>query len=82
MRRGEEPAIDPSVLDGLDPEVIVVMLAPPLLGTVPVSTCLRWADVVMYNLVEGETVTADAEDAALQVATFAQGPAGVVLSDV
>jgi hypothetical protein len=36
----------------------------------------------LYNLVEGETVTFDAEDGALQVATFARGPSGVVLSDV
>jgi hypothetical protein len=77
-----EATVDPEVLDELDDEVIVVMLSPPLLGTVPVSPCLRRFDVVLYNLVEGETVTSDAEDAALQVATFAQGPAGVVLSDV
>ena len=81
-RRKEEPVVDPSVFDQLDDDVIVVMLSPPLLSTVPVSPSLRWAEVVLYNLVEGETVTSDAEDAALQVATFAQGPAGVVLSDV
>jgi hypothetical protein len=74
--------ITPAVLDQVDEDVIVVMLAPPLLGTVPVSPSMRWASVVLYNLVEGETVTSDAEDAALQVSTFAQGPAGVVLSDV
>jgi O-antigen ligase len=81
-RRGEEPVISPAVLDQLDEDVIVVMLAPPLLGTVPVSPSMRWASVVLYNLVEGETVTSDAEDAALQVSTFALGPSGVVLSDV
>ncbi|MCP4435640.1 MAG: hypothetical protein GY812_09125 [Actinomycetia bacterium] len=81
-RRGEEPAVDPALLSDVDDDVIIVMLAPPLLGTIPVSPSLRWADVVLYNLVEGETVTSDAEDAALQVATFAQGPSGVVLSDV
>ncbi len=81
-RRGEEPTIDPAVLSGLDEDIITVMLAPPLLGTHAVSPSLRWADVVLYNLVEGETVTFDAEDAALQISTFADGPAGVVLSDV
>ena len=81
-RRGEAGTVDPAVLAQLDPGVIVVMLAPPVLGTVPVSPSLQWADVVLYDLIEGETVTFDAEDAALQVSTFAQGPAGVVLSDV
>ena len=52
-----------------------------MLGNVAVGGLLEWADVVMYDLVEGETVTFDAEDGALPISTFAIR-AGVVLSDV
>ncbi len=81
-RRREEPLVDVRWLSDLDSSVVVVMLAPPLLGTVPVSGVLEWSDVVFYDLEEGATVTFDAEDGALQIATFAAGPSGVVLSDV
>lgn len=73
---------DPTWLDALGEGIVTVVLAPPLTGTVAVGPVLGWADVVMYDLVEGETVTFDAEDGALQVATFARGSAGVILSDV
>lgn len=78
---GGDPDVSPRSLDGFDPSVTMVVLAPPMLGTVPVAPLLQWADVVLYDLVEGETVTFDAEDGALQVSTFARR-AGVVLSDV
>jgi hypothetical protein len=74
--------VDPDVLDRLDPDIITILLAPPLLGAVPAAPSLRWADVVLYCLVEGRTVTFDAEDGALRVRTFSPAPAGVVLSDV
>ncbi len=81
-RRGEAGLVSPEALAVLDPDVVTIMLGPPLLGTVPMSPSLQWADVVLYNLVEGETLTFDAEDGALQISTFARGPSGVVLSDV
>ncbi|MCB0953546.1 MAG: hypothetical protein KDB13_12680, partial [Microthrixaceae bacterium] len=62
--------------------IVTVVLSPPLTGTVAVGPVMGWADVVFYDLVEGETVTFDAEDGALQLATFARGSAGVILSDV
>lgn len=78
---GRDPVFDPTVLEGFDESVTVIVLAPPMLGRVAVAGVLEWADVVMYDLVEGETVTFDAEDGALPIATFASH-AGVVLSDV
>ena len=81
-RRGEDALVDPSVLERLGPGVITVMVAPSLLGTVPAAPALRWADVVLYCLVEGGTITFEAEDAAVRVRTVAAGPSGVVLADV
>lgn len=78
---GQDPVLDPDVLEGFDQSVTVIVLAPPMLGNVAVAGLLKWADVVMYDLVEGETVTFDAEDGALPIVTFASR-AGVVLSDV
>ncbi|MCB1270029.1 MAG: O-antigen ligase family protein [Microthrixaceae bacterium] len=79
---GSGAGVDPAALDRIDESVTCVLLAPPMLGEVPVAPVLAWADVVFYDLVEGSTVTFDAEDGALQIATFATAPAGVVLSDV
>ncbi|MEZ5238051.1 MAG: O-antigen ligase family protein [Microthrixaceae bacterium] len=79
---GGVPAVEVSALGDLDPSVTAIVLAPPVLGTVAVGNVLGWADVVLYDVVEGSTVTFDAEDGALQVATFAPSAAGVVLSDV
>jgi hypothetical protein len=78
---GQDPVLDPGVLEGFDQSVTVIVLAPPMLGNVAVGGLLEWADVVLYDLVEGETVTFDAEDGALPISTFASC-AGVVLSDV
>lgn len=80
--RNGELRVDPAVLDQLDDRVVTVLLAPPLLGTVPAAPSLRWADVVLYCLVEGRTVTFKAEDGAIRVRTFSTAPSGVVLSDV
>ena len=60
----------------------VVLLAPPVLGAIPVSAVLGWGSAVVLALVEGRTVTFDAEDAAGAVRTFSSGVDGVVLLDV
>jgi Mrp family chromosome partitioning ATPase/O-antigen ligase len=81
-RGGVPPSLRPDVLERFDPDVVVVLLAPSLLGDCPAAPALRWADATALALVEGRTVTFDAEDAAAQVLTFATGPAGVVMLDV
>ncbi len=81
-RRNGDIRVDPSVLDQLDENVVTVLLAPPLLSNVPAAQTLRWADSVLYCLVEGRTVTFEAEDAAIRIRTFSTAPSGVVLSDV
>jgi O-antigen ligase len=70
------------VFDDLDSEVYVVLLAPPTMGDVANSPVLGWGDVVVLGLVEGRTVTFDAEDAASQVRAFGAGALGIVLLDV
>ncbi len=80
--RKKDPTVDAVVLDALSDDVIVVLVSPPLLGTVPAAPSLKWADVVLYCLEEGGTVTFEAEDAALSVRTFSEAPAGVILADV
>jgi O-antigen ligase len=80
--RGERPEVRPDVLDRFGSDVCLVVLAPSLLSAVPAASLLRWADATTLALVEGRTVTFDAEDAAAQVHTFASGAAGVVLLDV
>jgi hypothetical protein len=80
--RNGDIRVDPSVLDQLDENVVTVLLAPPLLSNVPAAQTLRWADSVLYCLVEGRTVTFEAEDAAIRIRTFSTAPSGVVLSDV
>ena len=74
--------VRPDVLDRFGPDVTVVLLAPSLLGEVPAGPVLDWGDTVVLALVEGRTVTFDAEDAAAQMRTFVHSPAGVVLLDV
>jgi len=69
-------------LEQLDPDVAVVVLAPPTLGDVPVSDLLEWSDAVVLALVVGRTTTADAEDAAGVTHLFAQAPCGIVLVNV
>ncbi|MFZ4518279.1 MAG: O-antigen ligase family protein [Microthrixaceae bacterium] len=80
--RGATPVVHPQFLDTFDDDVTLVVLAPSLLGTVPGGPVLAWADAVALALVEGRTVTFDAEDAALRVRTFTAAPSGVVLLDV
>ncbi len=80
--RGATPVVHPQYLDTFDDDVTLVVLAPSLLGTVPGGPVLAWADAVVLALVEGRTVTFDAEDAGLRVRTFTAAPSGVVLLDV
>ena len=81
-RAAKEATVPLGVLDRFDPDVTVVMVAPPVLGDVPVSAVLSWGDAVVLTLVEGRTVTFDAEDAAAVVRTFSLGCNGAVLLDV
>lgn len=81
-RRGTHPVIRPDVLDRFGPDVTLVVLAPSLTADAPVGALLAWADATVLTLVEGRTVTFDAEDAAAPVRTFATGPSGVVMMDV
>ncbi len=80
--RGQAVVLRPQALDAFGDDVTVVVLAPALLSTVATSPLLDWADAVLLTLVEGKTVTFDAEDAAQQVRTLSAAPAGVVLLDV
>jgi O-antigen ligase len=68
--------------DQLDPEVHIVLLAPPALGDVANAPVLGWGDAVVMGLVEGRSITFDAEDAASRVRAFAAGPGGIVLLDI
>jgi len=70
---------DVAWFDMLDPEVAVVVIAPPVLGEEPVNELLEWSDAAVLTLVDGRTPTTDAEDAAGSVRLFAGGTAGIVL---
>ncbi len=74
--------IRPEVIDRFGPDVAVVIMAPSLCSGVAVGALLAWADVTVLALVEGRTVTFDAEDAAAPIRTFATAPSGVVMLDV
>ena len=74
--------IRPEALEELGPDVVLVVLAPSLFTDAPVATLLSWADAVVLSLVEGRTVTFDAEDAAAPIRTFVGGASGVVMLDV
>jgi O-antigen ligase len=63
-------------------DVTVITLAAPLADGRPSGHLLQSADAVVLAMVEGRTVTFDAEDAALVIRTFAAAPAGVVVLDV
>ena len=81
-RAAKDATVPLGVLDRFDPDVTVVMVAPPILGDIPMSAVLSWGDAVVLTLVEGRTVTFDAEDAAAVVRTFSFGCNGAVLLDV
>ena len=71
--------LDPTLLDDLDADIVTIVLAPPLLGEVPVHTLLEWGQASVVALVEGHTTTVDTEDAAAVVRLFSGGPSGIVI---
>ncbi len=81
LRRSAPHGIDPSVLDRMDPDVTIVVLAPPVLGTAPISALFRWSDALVLGAVVGWSSTEDLEDAAAWANSFAPGARGAVLLD-
>lgn len=82
-RRGRNRGVlRPDVLERFGPDVTLVILASPLTSTVPAGPLLAWSDAIVLTLVEGRTVTFDAEDAAAPIRSFGGGPAGAVMMDV
>jgi hypothetical protein len=71
--------VDLGRLDELDSEVAIVVLAPPMIGSVPVSPILDWSEATMLTLVDGHTTTEDADDAAGTVHLLSHGTQGIVL---
>jgi hypothetical protein len=65
-------------LGRLDPSVAVLVLTATPGGGVSVSGPIAWADAVFVPAVVGNSTTADLEDVAAAVGSFARGPAGVV----
>lgn len=82
VRGGTSTVVRPEVLERFGPDVALVVLAPSLTSRAPVGAVLAWADAVVLTLVEGRTVTFDAEDAAAPIRSFVGGPSGVVMMDV
>ena len=82
VRSGSLPDVRPQVLEELGDDVAVVVLAPSLLSGVSTGPWLHWADACVLTLVEGRTVTFDAEDAAERVRSLSAEPHGVVMLDV
>ncbi len=82
VRPGDQPVVRPQVLDPLGDDVVVVVLAPSLLSGVSVGPWLHWADACVLTLVEGRTVTFDAEDAAERIRSLSAEPHGIVMLDV
>ena len=82
VRPGEPPVVRPQVLDSLGDDVAVVVLAPSLLSGASAGPWLHWAEACVLTLVEGRTVTFDAEDAAERIRSLSAEPHGVVMLDV
>ncbi len=81
-RRGRGDRVVPlTALDQVDPDVTIVVLAPPTLGETPTAPLLGWADAVVVSATVGHTGTHDLEDASAQVDSFSSAPTGVVLID-
>ena len=81
-RRGRGERVVPlTALDQVDPDVTIVVLAPPTLGETPTAPLLGWADAVVVSATVGHTGTHDLEDASAQVDSFSSAPTGVVLVD-
>lgn len=82
VRARTDVLVSPAMLEELGPDVVAVVLAPSLLSRAPVSQWLGWADATLLTLVEGRTVTFDAEDAAGELRSLAAPPYGIVMLDV
>ncbi len=82
FRPGDHPVVRPQVLDSLGDDVVVVVLAPSLLSGVSAGPWLHWAEACVLTLVEGRTVTFDAEDAAERIRSLSAEPHGIVMLDV
>jgi O-antigen ligase len=74
----KQKIIDGAWLDQISPEVVVVVLAPPTLGSTAVSALMEWSDASVLAVTEGITRTQDAEDAAGTVQLFSAGAEGIV----
>lgn len=81
-RRNPDHLVPVEPFDEVDPEVHVVLLAPAIIGDIANAPVLGWGDAVVLGLVEGRTVTFDAEDAASKLRSFGAGPSGLILLDV
>ncbi len=80
-RRGAPRSYPLRDLDRIDSDVVVLILAPPLMGSRPVAALLGWADSVVIVAEAGRTATVDVENAADSIHSFSVAPAGVVLVD-
>lgn len=74
--------VRPEVLERFGPDITVIVVASPLTSRSPSGALLAWADAIVLTVVEGRTVTFDAEDAAAPIRSFGGGPAGAVMMDV
>ena len=79
LRRSGEHTIPLGALDQIDPDVTVIVLAPPTLGEWPTAPLLGWADALVLSATIGRTTTRDLEDTAAQAHSFSSAPTGVVL---
>jgi len=74
--------VRPDVLERFGPDITVIVVASPLTSASPSGALLAWADAIVLTVVEGRTVTFDAEDAAAPIRSFGGGPSGAVMMDV
>jgi hypothetical protein len=81
LRRSAEHRIPLGALDQIDPDVTIIVLAPPTLGEWPTAALLGWSDALVLSATVGRTTTRDLEDAAAQAHSFSSAPTGVVLLD-
>jgi len=80
-RRGAPRSYPLRDLERIDSDVVVLILAPPLMGRRPVAALLGWADSVALVAEAGRTATAEVENAADSIHSFSVAAAGVVLVD-
>lgn len=80
-RRRPVTTLPLAALDRLDPDVTIIVLAPPLLDGLPTAALLGWADAVVVPAAVGRTATVDLEDAVASTVQCTTAPVGVVLTD-